>query len=99
MKEVSQEQHARFDHLRQVAAENAVHNSLPEEEVLRLVDKVRQEIVEEKSSNRDGELELSSTLTGKDLAAVYREMAEDEAREAEALEWAEATAGDVGDAA
>jgi hypothetical protein len=34
-----------------------------------------------------------------DLAAAYREMAEDEAREAEALEWAEATVGDVGDAA
>jgi predicted CopG family antitoxin len=33
-----------------------------------------------------------------DLAAAYRQMAEDEAREAEALEWAEATIGDVGDA-
>jgi hypothetical protein len=37
-------------------------------------------------------------VTFQDLAAAYREMAEDEAREAEALEWAEATAGDVGDA-
>jgi hypothetical protein len=34
-----------------------------------------------------------------DLADAYRAMAEDEAREAEALEWAEATMGDVGDAA
>lgn len=32
-----------------------------------------------------------------DLEAAYREMAQDEAREAEALEWAEATVGDVGD--
>jgi predicted CopG family antitoxin len=32
-----------------------------------------------------------------DLAAAYREMAEDEARENEALEWAEATVMDVGD--
>ena len=37
-------------------------------------------------------------VTAHDLAAAYREMAEDEAREAEALEWAEATAGSVGDA-
>jgi hypothetical protein len=34
-----------------------------------------------------------------DLADAYRAMAEDEEREAEALEWAEATVGDVGDAA
>ena len=33
-----------------------------------------------------------------DLAAAYKEMAKDEAREAEALEWAEATVGDTGDA-
>ena len=33
----------------------------------------------------------------KDLEAAYRQMAEDETREAEALEWAEATAGDVAD--
>ena len=32
-----------------------------------------------------------------DLEGAYREMAQDEAREAEALEWAEATVGDVGD--
>jgi predicted CopG family antitoxin len=31
------------------------------------------------------------------LEAAYREMALDEAREAEALEWAEATMGDVAD--
>lgn len=33
------------------------------------------------------------------LEAAYREMAQDEAREAEALEWAEATVGDVSDEA
>ena len=32
-----------------------------------------------------------------DLVAAYREMAQDEARESEALEWAESTAGDVAD--
>ena len=32
-----------------------------------------------------------------DLRAAYRDMAADEAREAEALEWAEATFGDVAD--
>ena len=37
-------------------------------------------------------------VTDLDLAAAYRQMAEDEQREAEALEWAEATVGDVGDA-
>ena len=34
-----------------------------------------------------------------DLEDAYREMAADEAREAEALEWAEATIGDVSDEA
>jgi len=38
-------------------------------------------------------------VVDQDLAAAYRQMAEDEAREAEALEWVEATVGDVGDAA
>ncbi len=33
----------------------------------------------------------------KDLVAAYREMAEDEVREQEALEWAEATVTDVAD--
>lgn len=32
-----------------------------------------------------------------DLEAAYREMAQDDEREAEALEWAEATVGDVSD--
>lgn len=36
-------------------------------------------------------------VVGKDLDAAYREMARDEAREAEALEWAEALVGDVAD--
>ncbi len=36
-------------------------------------------------------------VTGQELEADYRQMAEDEGREAEALEWAEATFGDVGD--
>ena len=34
-------------------------------------------------------------VIGRDLEAAYREMAKEEAREAEALEWAEATLGDV----
>ena len=34
-----------------------------------------------------------------DLEAAHKEMARDEAREAEALEWAEATIGDVADEA
>lgn len=38
-------------------------------------------------------------VVSSDLEASYRAMAMDEAREAEALEWAEATIGDVADAA
>src|SRR5262249_43752637 len=38
-------------------------------------------------------------VLGKDLEAAYRQMARDEAREAEALEWAEGTVGDVADEA
>ena len=38
-------------------------------------------------------------VLSKDLEAAYMEMAQDEEREAEALEWAEATTGDVGDEA
>jgi len=38
-------------------------------------------------------------VIGSDLEAGYRAMAADEAREAEALEWSEATLGDVRDAA
>jgi siroheme synthase (precorrin-2 oxidase/ferrochelatase) len=34
-------------------------------------------------------------VIGKDLEAAYRQMAQEEAREAEALKWAEATVGDV----
>jgi predicted CopG family antitoxin len=36
-------------------------------------------------------------VISRDLEAAYMEMAQDEAREAEALEWAEATIGDVAD--
>ena len=36
-------------------------------------------------------------VVGPDLDAAYREMAQDEAREAEALEWAEGTVGDAAD--
>jgi predicted CopG family antitoxin len=38
-------------------------------------------------------------VIGADLEAGYQAMAADEAREAEALEWVEATIGDVADAA
>lgn len=34
-------------------------------------------------------------VTKKDLSAAYKEMAANEQREADALEWAEATVGDV----
>jgi siroheme synthase (precorrin-2 oxidase/ferrochelatase) len=34
-------------------------------------------------------------VIGRELEAAYRQMAKEEAREAEALEWAEATVGDV----
>ena len=36
-------------------------------------------------------------VIGKDLETGYRQMAQDEAREAQALEWAEATIGDIAD--
>ena len=36
-------------------------------------------------------------VVGKDLEVAYQQMAQDEAREAEALEWAETTVGDVAD--
>jgi predicted CopG family antitoxin len=36
-------------------------------------------------------------VVGKDLEIAYRQMAQEESREAEALEWAEATIGDVAD--
>jgi predicted CopG family antitoxin len=36
-------------------------------------------------------------VIGKDLEVAYKQMAQEEAREAEALEWTEATAGDVAD--
>jgi hypothetical protein len=36
-------------------------------------------------------------VVGKDLDTAYEQMAQEEAREAEALAWAEATAGDVAD--
>lgn len=38
-------------------------------------------------------------VVGADMEDAYRRMAEDEVREAEALAWAEATIGDVVDAA
>jgi len=36
-------------------------------------------------------------VTRKDIYAAYKEMAADEIRESEALEWAEATIGDMND--
>jgi len=36
-------------------------------------------------------------VIGKDLESAYREMAQEEEPEAEALEWAEATVGDASD--
>ena len=45
------------------------------------------------------EVLLRPHVLKQDLDAAYKEMAEDEAREAEALEWSEATIGDVSDEA
>lgn len=42
---------------------------------------------------------VRSHVVAPDLEAAYMEMAKDEARESEALEWAEATIGDVADEA
>jgi hypothetical protein len=44
-------------------------------------------------------IESHPPISDTDLEAAYRQMAQDEEREAEALEWAEATAGDVRDEA
>lgn len=38
-------------------------------------------------------------VVGKDLDMAYRKMAREEDREAEALEWAEGTIGDIADEA
>ncbi len=38
-------------------------------------------------------------VINRELEVAYRQMAQDEAREAEALEWAEATIGDISDEA
>jgi predicted CopG family antitoxin len=38
-------------------------------------------------------------VVAQDLEAAYEQMAQDAEREAEALQWAEATVGDVGNAA
>jgi hypothetical protein len=38
-------------------------------------------------------------VVSKDLELAYRQMAQDEIREREALEWVEGTVGDVGDEA
>ncbi len=36
-------------------------------------------------------------VVGKDLEVAYQQMAREESREADALEWAEATLGDIAD--
>lgn len=51
---------------------------------------------------KGGILEKQLTITldeqfSLDLESAYRQMAQDEKRESEALKWAEATIGDVGD--
>lgn len=43
------------------------------------------------------ELLVRPHVIGKDLEIGYRQMAEDEAREAEAVEWTEGLLGDVAD--
>lgn len=56
-------------------------------------------VVERRRISRFVESLVRPHVIGKDLEAAYREMAREEAREAEALEWAEATVGDVADEA
>jgi len=55
------------------------------------------EVVGRRRISRFIENLLRPHVLGKDLDAAYRRMAQEEAREAEALDWAEATAGDVAD--
>jgi hypothetical protein len=42
---------------------------------------------------------MRKTLTSKDLECAYQQMAEEETRETDALDWAEAIAEDVADEA
>jgi len=55
------------------------------------------EVVGRRRISRFIENLLRPHVLGKDLDAAYRRMAQEEAREAEALDWAEATVGDVAD--
>lgn len=48
-------------------------------------------VVGRRRINRFIESLVRSHVLGKDLEAAYRQMAQEESREAEALEWAEAT--------
>jgi siroheme synthase (precorrin-2 oxidase/ferrochelatase) len=54
-------------------------------------------VVGRRRISRFVELLVRPHVIGKDLEAAYRQMAQEEARETEALEWAEATLGDVAD--
>jgi len=55
------------------------------------------EIISPRKISRFIEELVRPHVTKKDIYAAYKEMAADEIRESEALEWAEATCGDVND--
>ena len=57
------------------------------------------DVVAPRHISRFVESVLRPHVLAKDLETGYRSMAQDEAREAEASEWAEATVGDVADEA
>ena len=54
-------------------------------------------VVGRRRINRFLESLARTHLTGRGLGAPYREMAREKDRETEALEWAEATVGDIAD--
>jgi hypothetical protein len=54
-------------------------------------------VVRRRQISRSIERLLRPNVIGEDLDLAYREMARDEAREAEALQWSEATLGGISD--
>jgi hypothetical protein len=54
-------------------------------------------VVGRRRSSRFSESLVRPNVLGKDLEVAYQQMAHEEAREAEALAWGEATVGDVVD--
>ena len=57
--------------------------------------KVLREVIGPRKISRFIEDLVRPHVSKKDIYAAYKEMADDEVRESEALEWAEATFGDI----